>query len=131
MRFRTVVIAVVIILILILGGYSILTFPRTVLSLPVSFTLGAESQTNGFDVPFLQDKVQVEVVVSSGTSLWSARIVNQGNVLWSHAAVQGEQTKYDSEWIPLANAPYNLTFSTLGGGSLSAQVTVTSKGGFW
>lgn len=111
--------------------YAGVTYPKTVLSSSVSFTVGFDVMSRGFNVPFLNDKVQVQVAVESGAALWTAQILNQSQVIWEHSAGQGEQTTYKSDWIELPSGSYNFTFRTLGAGSLSAQVTVTSKGGFW
>ena len=122
---------IVILLIAVFAVYAGVTYPKTALSVPVSFTIGLNVVTREFDVQFLNDKVQVQVAVESGTSLWNAQILNQSGVLWGYSATQGEKTSYQSDWIELPSGRYNFTFRTLGFGSLSAQVTVTSKGGFW
>ncbi len=122
---------VVMLLIAVFAVYTGLTYPKTVLSLPVAFTAGVDVTSQNFDVPFLNDNVQVEVVVESGTSLWHAQILNQSEVVWDDSATQGELTSYQSGWVQLPSGTYNFTFRTLGFGSLNAQVTVTSKGGFW
>ncbi len=75
--------------------------------------------------------VQVQVSVQSGISLWRARILSGDTVIWEHSATLGEQENYSSSWIPLAAGTYNFTFGIIGGGSLQATVTVSSKGGFW
>jgi hypothetical protein len=122
---------IVILVIAVFGVYAWLTFPKTALSFPVAFTAGVDFTNQEFEVPFLNDKVQVEVAVESGASLWHAEILNQGEAVWNHTATQGEQTSYQSGWIQLPSGSYNFTFGTIGIGSLNAQVTVTSKGGFW
>lgn len=126
--------AVVLILVIIVAVFSIyaaITYPRTVISLQISFTVGADVQRKEFDMLFLHDWVQVEVIVTSGTSLWNAKILSQGEVIWEHAAHQAGQTSYKSEWINLPSGKYNFTFATVGIGSLEAEIRVTSKGGFW
>lgn len=127
-------IALATIVILVIAAFSVfaaITYPRTTLVIPVSFTIGADLITKEFDQPFLNSKVQVQVSVESGVSLWQAQILNQSHVIWEHAASQGEQTSYKSDWIELPSGSYNFTFRTIGVGSLNAEVTVTSKGGFW
>jgi hypothetical protein len=117
---------------LVAAVYAALTFPRTVVDFGVSFTVGFEQEQQGFDVPWLHDKAQVEVAVVNGSSLWRASITNaNGDEVWSHSAIQVEQTTYTSEWIALPNAGYNLTFSTIGVGSLEANLKIASKGGIW
>ena len=114
-----------------LGVYAALTYPRIVVSFPVSFTVGADVENREFDMPLLHGWVQVEVAVISGTALWSAKIVCQDGVVWSHAAHQAGQTVYRSGWIELPSGHYNFTLATAGLGSLEAEIKVTSKGGFW
>jgi hypothetical protein len=122
---------ILVIIVAVVGAYAALTYPRKVLSFSVSFSVGADVERKEFDVPILDQRVQVKVVINSGTSLWTARILSQENVLWSHGALQGGQTTYESEWIELQNGHYNFTFATAGLGSLNADIEVTSKGGFW
>lgn len=126
-----VVLMVVALMVTTLGTYAALTFPRNVVSFPVSFTIGADVENREFEVPALHEWVEVEVVVSSGTSLWTAKILMEDDVLWSHAAHQGDQTAYKSGWIKLPSGHYTFKFVTAGLGSLDAEIKVTSKGGFW
>lgn len=125
------VVLIVIAVVAVFAVYAAVTFPTTVLNFPVSFTVGADVERREFDVPILHGWVQVEVVVNSGTLLWTAKILNQDNVLWGHSAHQGGQTTYQSGWIELSSGYYNFTFVTAGLGSLEAEIKVSSKGGFW
>jgi len=121
-----------VVIILIAGSYSALTFPRNLAELEVSFSIGAEEEQKEFELPILHDKTQVEVVISSGSALWSASITDaNGTKIWEHAKAQGDQTVYTSDWITLPSGSYNFTFGTIGLGGLQANVKVTSKGGFW
>lgn len=133
MKSRLLVLAIIVILLVaVFSVYAVVTYPKTALFIPVSFTpVGVDVITREFNVQFLNDKVQVQVAVENGTSLWNAQILNQSQAIWEHSASQGEQTIYRSDWIALPSGPYNFTFRTLGIGSLNAQITVTSKGGFW
>ena len=134
MALSKAVMAVIVILIVVVAGFAIyagLTYPRTTLTIPVSFSIGADSNTEAFDQPFLADKIQVQVTVTNGAALWRAQITSQDQVVWEHAAGQIDQMSYTSEWIQLSSGSYNITFQTVGAGSLDATVTVTSKGGFW
>lgn len=130
---RRMKIAVLILILIIaaVGVFAALTYPRTLLSFPVSFTIGAQTERLEFNVPMLHSWVQVQVIVNTGTALWSARILSQNSELWSHGAAQGGQTTYNSGWIQLANGNYNFTFATVGLGTLDANIVVSSKGGFW
>ena len=127
-----IIIAVIaIILVASLSVYAGVTYPRRIVSVPVSFSIGADKTTTVFNQPFLNDKVQVEVSVQSGASLWKAQILNGNQVIWEHSAAQGEQTSYKSDWIALPSGSYNLSFGAIGVGLLNAETTLTSKGGFW
>jgi len=117
--------------ILVFVAFLALTYPRILVSFPVSFTIGANVKRVEFEVPFLHEHVKVEVHVQSGNALWRAEILDDGNVVWSHAASQSGQTTYSSEWIKLSVGRYNFTFATVGLGSLEAEVKIVSKGGFW
>jgi hypothetical protein len=128
------VIALATIVIIIVAAFAIYagaTYPRTTVSTQVSFTIGAESKTIAFDQPFLDDKAQVQVTIQNGAALWRAQIRSGDQIIWEHAAAQGEQQSYNSGWIQLSSGNYNFTFGTIGVGSLDATATVMSKGGFW
>ncbi len=127
----TALVAVILVIVIIFAVYGGLTYPRTIISFSVSFTVGADSKTTGFDQQILDDKVQVQATVQSGAALWRARILSGDNIIWEHSAAQGEQQSYNSGWLQLPSGSYNFTFATVGIGSLNAQVNVLSKGGFW
>ncbi len=127
-----IAVAVIIIIIVAVGIFAAWTYPRTALSFPVSFTAGVETKRTGFSGPVLHSWVQVQVSVSSGAALWRAAILNSSDSeVWSHNAAQGGQTTYNSGWMQIASGNYNFTFATLGVGGLDAEITVSSKGGFW
>jgi hypothetical protein len=126
-----IAILVVIVIIAAVGVFAAWTYSRTVLSFPVSFTIGAQTERREFNMPVLHSSVQVQVVVSSGTALWTARILSNDSELWSHVAAQGGQTTYNSGWMQITSGNYNFTFVTVGIGTLNAEITVSSKGGFW
>ena len=130
-RMVIALVAIVVIIVAFFAVYAGLTYPRTIVTVPVSFTAGVDSTRTTFDQPFLDDKVQVQVTVQSGAALWRARILSGDEVIWEHAAAQGEQQSYNSGWIQLPSGNYNFTFGLIGGDSLDAEATVTSKGGFW
>ena len=122
---------IVIVIVAAFTVYSALTYPKIVVNAQVSFTAGIFSKTFNFEQPFLDDKIQVQIVIQNGASLWRAQILNGSQVIWEHSAAQGEQQSYSSGWIQLPSGNYNFTFGTIGVGSLDATATVTSKGGFW
>jgi uncharacterized membrane protein len=124
-------VTIVIVIVAVFSVYAGITYPRTAVSIPISFTIGADSTTVAFDQPYLDDKVQVQVTIENGAALWEAQILSGDQVIWEHAAAQGEQQSYNSGWIQLSSGSYNFMFATVGIGSLDATVTVTSKGGFW
>ena len=125
------VVLVAVLVVAALSVYAALTYPKKVVSFPVAFTIGVNVEHKEFDVPLLHGWTQVEVSVSSGTTLWTAAITLQDETIWSHTAHQGGQTTYKSEWIELPSGHYNFTFATAGLGSLEAEIKVTTKGGFW
>jgi ABC-type thiamin/hydroxymethylpyrimidine transport system permease subunit len=126
-----VAVLVIIVVIAVVGIFAVWTYPRTVLSFPVSLTLGLETERREFGVPALHGLVQVQVIINSGAALWEAKILSQDAELWSHRTTQGAQTTYSSGWMQIASGSYNFTFATIGLGSLNAEITVSSKGGFW
>jgi hypothetical protein len=115
-------------IVIFLGAF---TFPREILTFPVSFTIGADIKLEPMEVPFMNDRIMVEVIINSGSALWNARILNAEETVWSHSAAQGGQTTYNSGWLQISSGLYNFSFATAGAGSMSAEITVTSKGGFW
>lgn len=121
----------IIIIIAAVAIYAGVTYPRTIISIPVSFAIGVDSKTVAFDQPSLNDKVQVQVAVQNGAALWRAQILSGDQVIWEHSAAQGEQQSYSSGWIQLPSGSYKFTFGTIGIGSLDATATVMSKGGLW
>lgn len=130
-RVPKAIVLIVVILAVVFVIYAAVTFPKTVVSFPVSFTIGAETKTQEFNVPWLHASIQVEIKIQSGTALWSAEITSGDKKIWSHSAAQGGQTTYTSQWTEISTAPYNFTFRTLGIGSLEGEIKVTTKGGFW
>ena len=94
-------IAVAIIAVVVFGIYADITYPRTIVSIPISITIGADSTTTTVDQQFLNDKVRAQVKVENGAALWRAQILNGTDVVWEHAAAQGEQQSYNSGWIQL------------------------------
>ncbi len=125
------IIAIVIIVVAAFAIYTGVTYPRSTANTQVSFTVGADKKTIAFDQPFLDDKAQIQVTVQTGAALWRAQILNGDQIIWEHAAVQGEQQSYISGWISLPSGNYNFTFGTIGVGLLDATASVISKGGFW
>ena len=125
------VVLIAVLVVVALGVYAAITYPKTVVSFPVAFTIGANVEHKEFDMPLLHGWTQVEVIVSSGTALWTANIILQDETIWSHTAHQGGQTTYKSGWIELPSEHYNFTFATAGLGSVEAEIKVTTKGGFW
>ena len=123
--------AIIIIVVASFAAYAGLTYPRTILTVPMSFNVGADTSITKFDQSPFDNKVQVQVNIATGTALWRARILNGDQVIWEHSAVQGGQTSFNSGWIDLHSGSYNFTFGTIGVGSLSATTIVSSKGGFW
>ena len=113
-------------------AYVAITFPHTIVNFPVAFSTGLDLTQQEFEVPALHDKAQAKVTITSGSPLWRAAIINtNGEELWNYSTTaQENQTTYYSTWIPLPSQRYNFTFSTING-SLNAEISITSKGGFW
>lgn len=128
-RAATASIAVAVIVLVVSALYAGLTYPRTIVTVPVSFTVGADVTNTQFDQPALNNRVQVQVSVESGLALWQARILDGDQVMWEYATGQSGQQSYDSGWIDLPSGNYNFTFGAIG--ALDAMVTVSTKGGFW
>ena len=128
-RAATASIAVAVIVLVVSALYAGLTYPRTIVTVPVSFTVGADVTSTQFDQPALNNRVQVQVSVESGLALWQARILDGDQVMWEYATGQSGQQSYDSGWIYLPSGNYNFTFGAIG--ALDAMVTVSTKGGFW
>jgi hypothetical protein len=122
---------IVIIVVAIFAAYAGVTYPKTILTVSVSFTAGADSTTVAFDQPFLNDKFQVQVTAQNNAVLWRVQIMNESYLAWEHMAIEGELQSYMSGWIALPSGSYDFTFTTFGNESLDAVVTVASKGGFW
>jgi hypothetical protein len=90
------VVLIAVLVVVALGVYAAITYPKTVVSFPVAFTIGANVEHKEFDMPLLHGWTQVEVIVSSGTALWTANILYQDETIWSHTAHQEGQTTYKS-----------------------------------
>jgi len=117
---------IVIIVAAVFSVYAAVTFPRTVVSFPASFTAGITTKHEKFDVPWLHKLLQVEVNVQSGTAMWYAEITSGDGTIWSHHG-SGD---YVDHWIVISPGHYNFTF-WISGGSLDAEIRVITKGGFW
>ncbi|MGQ9551689.1 MAG: hypothetical protein ACUVUE_04595 [Candidatus Bathycorpusculaceae bacterium] len=120
-----------VIVVLLSVAYLVVTYPRVTINFSVSFTVGADIKRVDFEVPFLHDYVNVEVFVRTGTAIWTAKILDGDDALWSHTASQSSQTTYSSEWVKIPSGRYNFTFAAAGIRSLEAEIKLTSKGGFW
>ena len=89
---------IVIVVVAVAGLYATLTFPKAVVGFQVSFAVGADQERRAFEVPVLHDRVQVEVIISSGSALWRASITDAGgDKIWEHGRAQGDQTTYTSD----------------------------------
>jgi len=126
-----IILVIAIIAIVVFAAYAVFTYPKTVVDFPVSFSIGAETEERDFELSVLQSKVQVEIVINTGSTLWTASIIHQNVTIWDHRATQGGQTTYQSEWLELSSGQYNFTFTAAGFGELDANVKVIAKGGFW
>ena len=133
---RTLKIVAVIIVVAVIGvavAYAAITFPRTIVSFPVAFSVGPDQVKTEFEVPALNDKVQVEVSLSGNSTSWKAAIEDADGVeLWYYSGpAETNHTTYHSAWEMVPSGRYNFTFLAVGRESLSAEIRLTSKGGFW
>lgn len=85
--------AIVIIVVAVFVVYAGVTYPKTVVSVPLSFTIGADSTSTAFDQPYLDDKVRVQVTIQNGEAVWRARIFSGDQLIWEHRAAQGEKQR--------------------------------------
>ena len=63
-------VTIIAIAVFVVAIYAGVTYPKTIVTVPVSFTIGADSTTSAFNQPILANKVQVEVSVQNDASLW-------------------------------------------------------------
>jgi hypothetical protein len=92
-------IAVVVVLVTVVALYAGLTYPRTIVNIPVSFSIGADTTTVDFDQPALSNMVQVQVAIQNGVAGWRTRILSGDTEVWSDQAAQGGQQMYGSGWV--------------------------------
>ena len=132
---RTLKIAAIILVavIVISVAYAAITFPHTIVNFPVAFSVGPDQAKTEFEVPALNDKVQVHVTLSGNSTSWGAAVETaEGVELWAYRGPsQANQTIYYSAWTTISSGRYNFTFSSIGRESLNAEISITSKGGFW
>jgi len=62
-RIPKATVLVVVIVAVVFGIYAAVAFPKTVVSFPVSFTIGAETKTEEFNVQWLHGSIQVEIKI--------------------------------------------------------------------
>jgi hypothetical protein len=119
------------VLIASLGLYTLFTYPSTAISIPMSFTLGADTKQETFEISVLQSQARIDVVVTTGSTWWTAKILQGDAELWSHSMTQNDQTAFQSDWIILSSGSYNFTYTAASLTALALEVTVTTKGGSW
>jgi hypothetical protein len=125
------VMLVVGVLIIGIGLYTFFTYPSIAIQFPVSFTIGADTKQEALEVSVLQSQVRVDVIVATGSTWWTAQILQGDTEVWSHTMTQNDQTVFQSDWIELPSGSYNFTYSAASLAALDLEVTVTAKGGFW
>ncbi len=107
-RLTTAIATVILLIIIVIAIFAAITYPRQAINFDISFAIGSDSKAAMFNQQILDDKVQVVVSVQNGAALWLAQILQNGQVIWEHAAAQGEQQSYNSGWIQLVSGNYNL-----------------------
>lgn len=115
----------------IFGVYTLMTYPITAISFPVSFTIGADTKHEALEISVLQSHVRIDVVVVTGSTWWTAKIFQDDTEVWSHSMTQNDQTVFQSDWIELQPGSYNFTYTAASLAALDLDVTVITKGGFW
>jgi hypothetical protein len=125
------VILVVGVLTTIFGVYTLMTYPITAISFPVSFTIGADTKHEALEISVLQSHVRIDVVVAMGSTWWTAKIFQDATEVWGHSMTQNDQTVFQSDWIELQPGLYNFTYTAASLAALDLDVTVITKGGFW
>jgi L-2-hydroxyglutarate oxidase LhgO len=113
--------------VLIAAGFAAWTYPRDVVTIPVSLTIGADVVQKTFTVPVADNAVQLEVTVSSGGALWSAEIDTGNATVFLYRTAQGGQTTYTSEWIIVGAGDYSIRFARVGSGKVGYRLTVNSR----
>ena len=132
-RTLKIVAVIMIAVIAVTVAYVAITFPHTIVNFPVAFSVGPDQAKTEFEVPALNDKVQVHVTLSGNSTSWGAAVETaEGVELWAYRGPsQANQTIYYSAWTTISSGRYNFTFSYIGRESLNAEISITSKGGFW
>ncbi|MCW4039856.1 MAG: hypothetical protein NWE83_03775 [Candidatus Bathyarchaeota archaeon] len=125
------VILVVGVLTTIFGVYTLMTYPITAISFPVSFTIGADTKHEALEISVLQSQVRTDVVVAMGSTWWTAKIFQDDTEVWSHSMTQNDQTVFQSDWIELQPGSYDFTYTAASLAALDLDVTVITKGDFW
>jgi hypothetical protein len=84
-----------------------------------------------FEVPVLEGQFKLKLP-SKAAQPFGQQAFQVATAPFGHIrAAQGGQTTNSSEWITLSSGTYDFSLATAGLGSLSAQITVDSKGCFW
>jgi len=132
-RTLKIVAVIMIAVIAVTVAYVAITFPHTIVNFPVAFSVGPDQVKTEFELPALHDKVQVQVTLSGNSTSWGAAIEDVNGVeLWAYrGSAQTNQTIYHSAWTTIPSGRYNFTFSSITKESLNAEISITSKGGFW
>jgi hypothetical protein len=119
------------VLIIGVGLYTLFTYPSIAIRFPVSFTIGADTKQEALELSVLLSQVRVDVVVATGSTWWTAQILQGDTEVWSQSMMQNDQTVFQSDWIELSAGSYNFTYTAASLAALDLEVTVTAKGGFW
>ena len=84
----TALVAIAIIIVAAFSAYAWVTYPRTVVNIQESFTIGVDSKTTAFNQPYLDDKAQVKVTIQNGEQpygeLKSEVVIKLSGNIWQH-----------------------------------------------
>ncbi|WEU40212.1 MAG: hypothetical protein OdinLCB4_007015 [Candidatus Odinarchaeum yellowstonii] len=121
-------IAILIIIVAGVGGWLALSYPREISRISVNIE-AAGRETHSGAMQILQTQIQLNVIVTASSALWTLRLYNStGDIIWSYSALSTGALTVNSPWIPLTEN-YNIQISALG--SLTGEIIVLGRGFPW
>ncbi len=121
-------IAVLVIIIAGVGGWLALTYPREVARISLNIeTAGSRSNTGSLQL--LQTQVQLNIVVTGSSAIWTIRLYNStGDIIWSYSALSKGALTVNSPWITITE---NYSIQIIALGSLTGEIIVSGRGYPW
>ena len=121
-------IAVLIIIVAAVGGWLAITYPRETTRISVNIE-AAGSETHTGNLQILQTQIQLNIVVTSSSALWTLRLYNStGDIVWSYSALSTGALTVNSPWIIITE---NFTIQIAALGSLAGEIAVLGRGFPW